>query len=466
MKNKFRLLAAIIAAVISINSFAFAETAPSIEANSAILIESTTGKVLFEKNANKAMYPASMTKLLTAIVVFEYFKPDDIIVVGREINDISLDSSKAGHKINESITVENLVRGLIIPSGNDSAAVIASAVAKKYKNDDTLIPEECEKIFSELMNEKAKTIGCTNTNFVNPHGYHDDNHYTTAEDMAKISAIALENETLKEICGEKRFSGNSMGNKDKTGLVTNDYNWSSHNLLITAGEYSYPYATGLKTGFTNQAGNCVAASAEKEGVQLIAVIFDSPDPNRWIDAQKLFDFGFDNFGFMRLIWKGDVAEEIQLYNHKSSEGDSLNLIVKNDIDLFASNDDFRTIVKAINITNEDYIYKSKDNTEIKIKAPIEADTELGTVIYKLGDKVLAEEKLYAERSVEKANLIEKIMYNLKTFFTGLFTTKGLITTSVAVVVLIILIIIIRILINRTRRPKNKYIFKTSKRRRY
>ncbi|HCT65045.1 MAG TPA: hypothetical protein DIC60_07285 [Lachnospiraceae bacterium] len=468
MRKKLRAISLLLALTFCVNTIAFGATkpvAPEIKAESAILVEASTGKVLYEKNSTKQMYPASMTKLLTTIVALDYFKPEDVIVVGNEINDVSLDSSKAGHVNGESITMENLVRGLIIPSGNDSATVVASAVAKKETGNKDLSSRESERIFAELMNKKAKELGCTDSNFVNPHGYHDERHYTTAEDMAKIAAAALKIDLLKRICGEKEYSGNGMGSADTTGLITNQYDWTSHNLLITSGEYAYPYATGMKTGFTDEAGNCVTASAEKDGVSLIAVIFNSEDPGRWEDAAKLFDYGFENFGFFTLAKNGTSVGEVELYNNKVSDGNNLKLIIKEDVSLFLEKTDVGAVETKIDITNDEYIYKSKDesDTNIKIKAPIEKDTELGTVKYSLNGEVLAESKIYAEKSIEKATLIEKIGYTAKRIISKIFTIKGLLTVVGTVVGIGALVLIARFFYNRSRAPKNRYKFKSNKR---
>ncbi|MGE4213907.1 MAG: D-alanyl-D-alanine carboxypeptidase family protein [Anaerotignaceae bacterium] len=466
MKKKLRAITLFLAFAISTNNIAFGATKPVVKAESAILVEASTGKVLYEKNAQKSMYPASMTKILTSIIALEYFKADDVVIVGNEINDVTLDSSKAGHIKGESITVENLIRGLIIPSGNDTATVIANAVAKKQTGDEDLSSRECERIFAELMNKKAEELGCTNSNFVNPHGYHDERHFTTAEDMAKIAAAGLKIDLLKRICSEKEYSGNGMGNVDTTGLITNDYDWKSHNLLITSGEYAYPYATGMKTGFTDEAGNCVTATADKEGILLIAVVFNSEDPGRWEDATKLFDYGFENFGFFTLAQSNTSVGDIELYNNKASDGNTLNLIIKEDISLLLEKTVVGAVKTDINITNNDYIYKSKDESDadIKIKAPIEKDTELGTVKYSLDGETLAEAKIYAEKSVEKATFIERIGYNAKKIISKVFTVNGLITVIGTVVGIGVLVLIVRFFYNRTHAPKSRYKFKTNKRR--
>ena len=468
-KQKVMLLM-LLAFTFVFSNISFAAEKPEVKAEAAILIEPSTGKVLFEKNADKKMYPASMTKLLTAIIALDNFSPDDVILVGNEINEVSLDSSKAGHVRGESITVRNLIRGLIIPSGNDTAEVIANAVVKKVQNDDTLSPKECDVLFSEMMNKKAEELGCTNTNFSNPHGYHDENHYTNAHDMSKIASKALEYDVLMQICSEKSYSGNSMEDKDSAGVRTKEYNWSSHNLLITNGEYAYPYATGLKTGFTDEAGDCIAASAEKDGIQLVAIIFNSEDPGRWEDAAALFNYGFENYNFFTIAQNGSVVGQVPLHNHNKADGDNLDLIIKEDISLYLDKEVLGAIETDIEITNEEYIYqedtKDSETPTTFINAPITQDTEIGKVSYKYNGEVLAETPVYAGRTVEEATFFEKIGYTFKDIASKLFTKDGLIKFGIGAAVIIVIALIIKFVSSRRRRSRNVYKFKNNKRRRY
>ena len=183
-------------------AFIMADGAPDVTASAAILIEESTGTILYEKNADQKMYPASMTKVLTALVALDHFKPEELIKVGSEINEVSLDSSKAGHVAGEMLTMKNAIRGLIIPSGNDSANVIAAAVARRAENNENLSFSQCEAVFTDLMNQKAEELGATNSHFANAHGYHADDHYTTGKDMALLSRAFMENKTLEEIANE------------------------------------------------------------------------------------------------------------------------------------------------------------------------------------------------------------------------------------------------------------------------
>lgn len=460
MKNWFKKLIVVTFTITTaISTVAFAKPSdPVVNAQAAILVEPETSTIIYEKNSNERMYPASMTKILTALVTLDYFDYDALVTVGNEINEVTLDSSKAGHKKGETLSVENLIRGLMIPSGNDSANVLAAAVAKKVENNNDLSYEECEKIFTDLMNKKAEELGCKNSHFANAHGYHDDNHYTTAYDMSLITTEALKNDTIKKIAGEKSFSGNGAGNtlEENTNLITQEYNWKSHNLLIADGEYHYEYATGLKTGFTDQAGDCVAATAEKDGTELIAVIMNSEDPNRWIDAKNLFDYGFNNFSINTFQKKGGVVETVSLINNNRLNGDTLDVIVKEDVSQYMLNSDIANIEKEIKY-NDEFIAKNKDGSEIvQLKAPIAKDSEVGTISYKLNGETIKESKLYASTEVQKSTIISSIKYFFKNLFSNIFTLKGLIIFIVIIIVIIIIILIIRNLGNKKRRTSYKY----------
>ncbi len=472
MKNSHKkrgILLVILILSFLINSVAFAAPQPpTVEAQSAILTEVTTGKILYEKDIHKKMYPASMTKILTALVTLDYFAPEALITVGTEINEVSLDSSKAGHVVGETLSTENLIRGLIIPSGNDTANVLASAVAKKVKNDETLSYAECEKIFSDLMNEKAKALGANESHFSNPHGYHDDNHYTTAYDMSLIAAEAMKNETIRKIAAEKSFSGNGAGNtlENSSTLKTENYNWKSHNLLLTPGEYYYEYANGLKTGFTDEAGDCLAATAVKDNEELIAVIFHSEDPARWNDAKSLFEYGFNNFSFEDLQKNGDVVDTVQLTGHNRLNGDTLDAIVKENITDFISSDDISKVEKVVKYSDSLIAEnKKEDDKTVRLKAPIEKDAEIGTVTYQLNGDTIKEAKIYAANAVEKNTVFSSIKFFFKNTFSNLFSVKGLLKVLAVIIIIVVIIIIINLIRKRRKRSRSHYRYSSKLRRR-
>ncbi|MBE6008108.1 MAG: D-alanyl-D-alanine carboxypeptidase [Lachnospiraceae bacterium] len=467
MHKLIRFISLLLVSVMMLGTMAFADTInePSIFARSAVLYNPDKDVILYAKDMDAKIYPASMTKVLTALLVLEYFEPDELITVGTEINEVSLDSSKAGHIKGEVLNIETLVRGLIIPSGNDTAVVAACAVAKRYKNDTTLNYNQCMTVFSAMMNERAKELGCKNSNFSNPHGYHADDHYTTSHDMALIVAESIKNELISKIAMEKSYSGSGAGDSTvSSDTITQEYNWMSHNLLITSGEYYYQHATGLKTGFTDQAGSCVAATAEKEGTTLIAIVSDSEDPDRWYDAKALFEYGFNNFTNHTISTVGGTASSLKIANPKKNEPDTLDLITKESKINYLRNDKADGIISQVNILPE-YIAESKDgdNSVLLLKAPIEKDTAVGTITYTTDDTVLFSTELYASRDVEKAGIIQRITETIKTVFSVIFSLKGLIV-AVVVVIIIIIILLIRRKRSRSYNYYSGYRFKSNNRR--
>ena len=431
-----------------------AEGAPELTASAAILIEESTGTILYGKNEEQKMYPASMTKVLTALVALDYFKPEELIKVGHEINEISLDSSKAGHIVGETLTMKNAIRGLIIPSGNDSANVIAANVARRAENDDSIGFAKCEDIFTDLMNKKAQELGATHSHFSNAHGYHADDHYTTAEDMALISKAFMENETLEEIANERSYVGNGADNMFTTdeSVKTQDYAWKSHNLLITSGEYNYSYASGIKTGFTDEAGDCVTAAAKNENMDLIAVVFHSEDPGRWIDSKNLFEFGFNNYAETIIAGADEAIAEAPLSKHKKSEGDTLPVVLGETLTTYlpvGAADKLEVTVTY----NDTYLVTDKKGN-ITLEAPIEKGAEVGTVSYEVDGNVVYEAPAYAGRDVAKGTIFSTIGHLLS----NIFTLKGLMIIVGIIVVAAVIFLIVRKVMNRRYRRRGGYSF--------
>lgn len=447
-------------------AFIEADNAPDIAAASAILVEQSTGTILFDKNAKEKMYPASMTKMVTALVVMDYFKADELISVGTEINEVSLDSSKAGHIVGETLTVKNLIRGLIIPSGNDSANVLAAAVAKKVENNPNLSFAESQDIFARLMNDKAKELGAVNTHFTNAHGYHDENHYSSAYDMALFARAYLDNTTLTEIANEKSFAGNGADNMfaQGDGMKTQEYAWRSHNLLITDNEYKYGNASGIKTGFTNEAGHCVSAAAEKDGETLIAIIFNSPDPGRWVDAKNLFEFGYNAYEKVELGKVATPLEAVPLTKHNRLQGDTLDVVFNRDVVTYLP-EGTSGRVSTTTAYEQTYLDENKDGT-FKLKAPIAKDTKVGTASFQIDGKTVLTEGVYAGREVAKGTIWNNIKYFFKNFTSIVFSMKGLIGLGVILAVGVFIFLGLRIFGGRRRRYSSGYTLgKPSSRRR-
>ncbi len=280
----------------SFSSTATADTAKTLPksfidrntaSSSIALLDVTDGKVLYRKNADVKRYPASMTKLLTALVAVENTpSPDTPITVGQEVHLIDPQSTRAHLTVGTRLTLEHLLYAMLLPSGNDAAYVLAVQVGRMMADDQALEQRAAVRLFADKMNEKAAALGCTGSHFVNPDGIHDDNHYTTADDMLKIAAAALQNHTIATVT-----AATELNDKLLSGQTVN---WRNGNRLMHQEDaYYYEGAVGLKTGFTDQAGYCLAAAATREGRTAIAVVMHADSSaGRFEDARGLLDICF------------------------------------------------------------------------------------------------------------------------------------------------------------------------------
>lgn len=278
---------------------------PSLVAGAAVLLEQTTGKVLFSKAAEQKMYPASLTKLLTALVVLEYGGDlDQTVRIGQELWLVKPNSSRAGLQAGDSISLRNLIYAMLLPSGNDAAYVAAVHTARAYNDKSTLSPSEAVRSFASLMNQKAKALGATRSQFVNPDGYHDPRHYSTAADLALVAQEVMRDEFLRQVVAQDTFRLEyiSRGRAVTSTLI------NTNRLIAPNDSLYYSQATGLKTGTTTQAGHCLAASASGNDLNLIAIILASNQFGRWQDARQLLDYGFSQYRLLRLC----KADEQQL----------------------------------------------------------------------------------------------------------------------------------------------------------
>ena len=257
----------------------------NISAHSAILYEPSTKTVLFEKESRERRAIASTTKIMTALVVLENADIDDIVTVPSSC--VGIEGTSMYLKEGEKLTVSDLLYGMLLQSGNDAAETLAYFVGNGE------IPR-----FVEMMNETAKRLGLLDTNFKNPSGLPDEEHYSTAYDMAKLTAFALENDVFSEIVStkSKTVAGRTLLN---------------HNKLLQ----TYNSATGVKTGYTKVAGRCLVGSAQKDGMRLVAITLSAPDD--WNDHKELFDFGFENFSLYKENVSDGYAGEVSVAGGES-----------------------------------------------------------------------------------------------------------------------------------------------------
>lgn len=240
---------------------------PAISAKNAIVIEQVTGKVLYEKNARQKAYPASITKIITALLAIESGELNKKITVPGSA--VGAEGSSIYLAAGERMTMADLVYGLMLRSGNDAALAISTVVAPSTQE------------FVNKMNERAKQIGAMDTNFINPNGLFDDNHYTTAYDMAIIAREAMKNPNFREVAGAKSWTAQRGEGK---------YNYFYNKNKVV---FDYPGGTGIKIGYTIKSGRTLVASAERQGMEVICVVMGAPD---WFsDSYKLMDYAFEMF---------------------------------------------------------------------------------------------------------------------------------------------------------------------------
>lgn len=298
---------------------------------SCLLMESSTSKVIYEKNAYSRMYPASTTKIMTAILVLENTNLTDVVTVSQNaVLSIPDGYSTAKLQIGEQLTVNQLLHALLIPSANDAAVALAEYVAGSVDS------------FSSMMNTKAIELGCKNTHFVNPNGVHNEDHYSTAYDLALIGRYAMQNDTFRSIVSTTQFSLPITNKYDLTDRIFHNTNeLLSTSFQSTKQSYYYPSCTGIKTGYTDSAKNCIVASAKKDDIELIAVILgaetlDNGLSGRYLDCQTLFNYGFQNYSFHTIVNKNEVIQQLEIKN-ATEESKNLNVIAENDICIFMKN---------------------------------------------------------------------------------------------------------------------------------
>lgn len=287
MKKKFvsSVLTLILIAMLLVATAVPVHAEPSISAESAILMDADSGRVLYQKNAFVRMPMASTTKIMTAIVAIELCDIKETVTVSEQA--VGVEGSSVYLYPEEKLTLEELIYALLLESANDAAAAIAIHVAGSVDS------------FSALMNQKAEALGLTGTHFVNPHGLDHEDHHTTAYDLAKLTAYALKNEAFRRICGTVRKTIPLKGDEGTRVLI-------NHNKMLSR----YDGAIGVKTGFTKKSGRCLVSAAERDGLTLIAVTLSAPDD--WNDHGAMLNFGFDNYQSRPLAEKDECIRALSV----------------------------------------------------------------------------------------------------------------------------------------------------------
>lgn len=378
----------IIIPIITTSSYATSNDLDIIS-EAAILIDNTTNKILYSKNANKRMYPASTTKILTSILVLENSNLNEFLTVSYDsIMSIPNGYSTASLQIGEQLTIEQLLELLLVRSANDAANVLAEHVGGSIES------------FVSMMNTKANEIGLVNSHFTNAYGLHDNNHYTTASDLAILMKYCIKNDTFRKISGSASCAIPAT-NKYEARLYT-----STNDLIIPNNKIYYPYITAGKTGFTTQAGDCLVSCSYKDNLELICVILGGKTINdtssRFSDTKKLYEFGYENYSIKTLVNKNDVLNQIEVEN-ATNDTKALDLLSDNTINALIKNGNDNNIKPEIILTE-------------KIKAPIKEGEILGTAKFQ-ADNTEYIVNLVASHDVEKSKLFEYILQTAIAIFT-------------------------------------------------
>lgn len=334
------------------------ETDFTIYSEGAVLMDSSTGAILYGKNENEKLYPASTTKIITAIIAIENCKPSDKITASyNAVMSIPSGYSNAAIQPNETLTFQELLDMFLIQSANEIGYIFAEHISGSIEN------------FATLMNQKAASLGCKNTHFTNPSGIHDPEHYSTAYDMALIARYCMQNETFRKTVEKTSCT------IEATDKYEQRYFKNTNDLINPSSKYYYEYAIGTKTGYTSQAKRCLIATSLKDNLELITVTLGAessiPD-KRYEDTVNLFEYGYSNFETQKIATKGEVAQEIIVEN-ATKDTKNLSLLIKEDL----------TGIAPTNLKLSDLNPSIKLNDSIV--APIQEGTVLGKITYNIGD---------------------------------------------------------------------------------
>lgn len=328
-----------------------------VSAGGVMLMDARTNKVLYAKTAHEKLPMASTTKIMTAILAIESGNLDALVTIPKEAYGV--EGSSMYLRLGEQISLRDLIYGLMLVSGNDAAVAIAIHVGGSLAG------------FAALMNAKAEVLGAHNTHFVTPNGLHDQEHYTTAYDLARIASYAMQNETFREIVGTTYY-------RTTTGEITRTV--KNKNKIL----WEYEGGNGIKTGYTTAAGKCLVFSAERDGILLVGVVLNCPD--MFPAAKRLLDYGFETYKPETIVAAGDEIARIRVSGGKKN---ALALAAKEDIIILVKDGDSTTVRTVVKLAEQ-------------AQAPVAQGDGLGTLEVWEDGHILAQTELVAAEAVESA----------------------------------------------------------------
>lgn len=406
---------------------AFGDTQPNLDlvGRSAILIDAASGKILYEKNSHEQHYPASTTKILTAILALENLKLSDPVEIDGETP--FTEGSRIYLLEGEEVTVEEVLYGLMLESANDAAV----ALAKKMKG----TVEE----FAKYMNEKAEALGAENTHFVNPNGLHDDNHMTTAYDLAMIAKYAMKNPVFRDYVTTYQYTMRA------TNLQETRYLYNTNRLLYdnihkvpvngVLRPCKYDGITGIKTGYTSKAGGCLVASAKRGDTELIAVTLASTDMGRFADCIALLDYGFANYKTVGTLSAGEGLGAVNVKRGAVRE-----------VAVAVEEDAYATLPVSASLS----LIRKEVELYDDLPAPVEKGAKAGVVKVYLGDELIGEYNAIASEDIERGGILSLVGIEDQT--AGIINTAAL-----SLLGLLFLLLALYILIKRRQVKKRKIL---------
>ncbi|BAL83313.1 putative D-alanyl-D-alanine carboxypeptidase [Selenomonas ruminantium subsp. lactilytica TAM6421] len=331
---------------------------PDITAQAAIIIEASTGRVIWEKNADERLYPASMTKMMTGILALEQMNLRSDITMSSAA--AHTESSPLGVLTGERIRTDELLNGMLLESDNGAAVALAEAMAGNVQS------------FAGIMNGKAAELDMKDTHFVNPNGLTEAGHYSTARDMAKLARYAMQNKAFREIVEQPQRVIRWESPKNKS--------FQAHNTNKLLGKYTG--MTGIKTGWTQAAGGCLAAGAKRNGVELIVVLMKAPTlDDRFTDAAKLLDYGFEHVKITKALSRERVSRRAWVTNGQQAS-----------VDLYPARDINFPLINGEDKSHYSLVY----HVPKVVEAPLKAGTPVGQIVVRYNGQDVEHVDMLAE----------------------------------------------------------------------
>jgi len=458
-----------------------AAAGPQVHAAAHILIEVETGRVISENDAHRRMFPAATTMLLTAILGYEHIGMDEILIAGNEVHNLPQGSARNFHEAGEAITGINLLRGMLIGRGNDTANVVVWEVARRTSGNENISFANAQVVFANLMTQRARELGALDSSFVNPHGYHHDSHFTTAYDMAQIALHALSIPTIADIVSQYTFFGPMWGGDETAvpeGATMLSRRWYSVNeLLFEDGEHYYPYAIGLRAGWTSQAGYSLVAAAARDDITLVSVTFNSPEipmepeygaqyvaaneieyaPTRWQDNINLFEYGFRNFANRVFLEAGAVVGELPVQDPRIDDPGYLEFYSTPMGMMFLSIAEMSRLEREVAFVADVVIYDEEYGQ--MFVAPIYEGDVVGTVSFHLDGEMVFSTDIYASRYVPVRTTVSDIELFMERVNEIFFSAASIPYWIAGVSVLILAAVLITMARRAKRRRRNNYKYK-------